>query len=103
NEVIEETQKGKEMQTPEGLSLKDKDGNERCEVRVRWWEDPAEMTYHSLSVLPLDVLPNKPVVMDDSRSSAYYRHNEKPVFFGHYWLKGEPMLYKGNVCCLDYS
>lgn len=103
NEVIEETLKGREMKMPEGLSFKDKDGNERSEVRVRWWEDPAEMTYHSLSVLPLDVLPKEPVAMDDSRPSAYYRRDEKPVFFGHYWLRGEPMLYKGNVCCLDYS
>jgi hypothetical protein len=25
-----------------------------------------------------------------------------PVFFGHYWLRGNPMLYRGNICCLDY-
>ena len=28
---------------------------------------------------------------------------QKPVFFGHYWLKGEPNLYRDNICCLDYS
>lgn len=103
NEVIEETLKGKEMKMPGGLSFADKDGNKRSEVRIRWWEDPAEMTYHSLSVLPLDILPEEPVAMDDSRPSVYYQRSEKPVFFGHYWLKGDPMLYKGNVCCLDYS
>ena len=25
------------------------------------------------------------------------------MFFGHYWLKGEPALIRKNVCCLDYS
>ena len=25
------------------------------------------------------------------------------VFFGHYWLKGDPSIYRENVCCLDYS
>ena len=27
----------------------------------------------------------------------------KPVFFGHYWLHGEPVIQRNNVCCLDYS
>jgi hypothetical protein len=33
-----------------------------------------------------------------------YGKEEKPVFFGHYWLEDEiPMLQTPNVCCLDYS
>lgn len=103
NKAIDETLKGKEMKMPKGLSFKDKDGNIRSEIRIKWWEDPAQMTYRSFSVLPLDLLPKEPVVVDDSRSSVFYRPDEKHVFFGHYWLRGEPMLYKGNVCCLDYS
>jgi hypothetical protein len=32
-----------------------------------------------------------------------YPINEKPIFFGHYWLRGEPKIQADNVCCLDYS
>ena len=32
-----------------------------------------------------------------------YSDNECPVLFGHYWMKGNPILQKENVCCLDYS
>jgi len=39
----------------------------------------------------------------DLKSTDYYQRQEKNVFFGHYWLKGEPSLYKENICCLDYS
>jgi hypothetical protein len=36
--------------------------------------------------------------------SAAYPSEEKPVFFGHYWLEGEvPILQAPNVCCVDYS
>ena len=39
--VIEETLKGKEMAMPEGYSFYDKDGTERTEIRIKWWEDPS--------------------------------------------------------------
>ena len=33
-----------------------------------------------------------------------YPPEEKPVFFGHYWLREEnPYLQSQNVCCLDFS
>jgi hypothetical protein len=33
----------------------------------------------------------------------FYGVGDKPVFFGHYWLNGNPMLFKNNICCLGYS
>lgn len=36
-------------------------------------------------------------------SLDYYQSTEKKVFFGHYWLKGEPSIQRENICCLDYS
>ena len=34
---------------------------------------------------------------------AAYPASAKPVFFGHYWLTGEPVLQSPNALCLDYS
>ena len=101
--VIEETLKGKEMAMPAGYSFYDKDGTERTEIRIKWWEDPAEMTYRSISVEPLENLPNTPIEDSVISAQAYYPPEHKPVFFGHYWLKGQPSFQKANVCCLDYS
>jgi hypothetical protein len=28
---------------------------------------------------------------------------DAPIFYGHYWLKGLPILQAENICCLDYS
>ena len=103
NEAIEQTLKGKEMKMPEGLSFPDKDQTTRTEIRIKWWEDPSKMTYRSISVEPLEILPEHPIQLSEIRFPDYYRGDDKKVFFGHYWLKGEPSFYKDNICCLDYS
>lgn len=103
NEAIDQTLKGKKMKMPEGLFFTDSDGTGRTEIRIKWWEDPSTMTYNSVSVEPIDNLPEQPIKMSDLNSLDFYRDNDKKVFFGHYWLKGEPSLYKKNICCLDYS
>lgn len=103
NEAIEQTLKGKELKMPEGLYFIDKDGTKRTEIRIKWWEDPSTMTYKSISVEPIENLPERPIELSELKSLDFYQDTDKPVFFGHYWLKGKPLLYKDNICCLDYS
>lgn len=103
NEAIDQTLKGKEMKMPEGLVFTDKDGTKRTEIRIKWWENPSVTTYRSISVEPIDNLPQEQIELSELNSIDYYRENDKKVFFGHYWLQGEPSFYKNNICCLDYS
>lgn len=103
NDAIDQTLKGKEIKMPPGLCFTDKDGTQRTEIRIKWWENPAEMTYQSISVEPIEQLPEQPINLADLRTANYYHDKDKKVFFGHYWLKGEPGLYRDNICCLDYS
>ena len=97
--AVEETLKGKELALPDQLTFRDKDDNIRKEIRVRWWINPAETSLHAYSVHAFEALPKDPVNL----GSGYYSETEKPVFFGHYWLKGIPELLRNNVCCLDFS
>jgi len=101
NNAVETTLKGKEMRLPDGLKFKDKDGNERKEFRIKWWENPEEMTYKKISIEPITTLPERPLLKGEP--DDYYYEEEKIVFFGHYWLKGEPYLFRDNICCLDFS
>ncbi len=103
NGAIDQTLKGKEMKMPEGFFFTDKDGTKRTDIRIKWWEDPSDMTYKSISVEPIDNLPEQPIILSELQSPDFYTANDKNVFFGHYWLKGEPSFYKNNICCLDYS
>ncbi|MEC5158224.1 metallophosphoesterase [Chryseobacterium sp. MP_3.2] len=103
-EAIDQTLKGKEIKMPKGLDFSDKDGTIRTDIRIKWWENPTEMTYKKISVEPLDHLPETQMDLSLLKNKNFYGEDEKPVFFGHYWLKDKaPFLYKKNICCLDYS
>jgi hypothetical protein len=101
--AIDITLKGKEISLPPGIPFKDKDGTERNEIRIKWWEDPSSSTYQQISVERIPDLPDAPVDVSLLNNSEFYNGYDKPVFFGHYWLKGNPSLYRNNICCLDYS
>jgi len=103
NNAIEDTLKGKEVPMPNGQTFKDKDGILRENLRIIWWEDPSKSTYKELSMHPLESLPDTPVDVTKLSNTNYYPKNEKPVFFGHYWLKEKPAIFRDNICCLDYS
>ncbi|MFV8226587.1 metallophosphoesterase [Christiangramia aquimixticola] len=103
NEAIDQTLKGKEIKIPDGIPFYDKDGNQRTEMRIKWWEDISKMTYKSISIPPMEILPEQTIMDSKLNTRDFYREDDKNVFFGHYWLQGEPSLYKDNICCLDYS
>jgi len=98
--AVEITCKGKEIELPNGKSFFDKDGNERFHIRVKWWLDPTNTSIKELSIIEGIELPEE---KEESINSQFYTEEQKPVFFGHYWLKNKPNLYRNNICCLDYS
>lgn len=103
--AIEIVLKGKEISLPNNQTFIDKDGILRNEFRIKWWQEPTgEPTYQSLSALPIRDLPNIPV---DIKDITFYKKTDKPVFFGHYWLKfslnEKPKILTDNACCLDFS
>jgi hypothetical protein len=99
--AVEETLKGKESILPDGHSFLDKDGNLRHECRIRWWRDPA--IREQLKDVMIDC-PEEIAEMKLSAADNYHTYtNDKPVFFGHYWLKGIPRIENPNAVCLDYS
>ncbi|ESR26935.1 metallophosphoesterase [Lutibaculum baratangense] len=100
--LAEEVTKGPELRLPDGFSFRDKDGTERDHVRLQWWNARA-VTWRdvAISVPRLDDLPD--VRLPGSLMAQIYPSHERPVFFGHYWLSGAPVLQGPNALCLDYS
>jgi len=97
---IEETLKGKEYQLPEGVSFNDKDGQNRDKCRLTWWQPKDKRTYYKdiLQLCPSN-FGNKKV----TETNLFINSPNKPTFFGHYWLKGEPSIENNKAICLDYS
>ncbi|MGI4871953.1 MAG: metallophosphoesterase [Janthinobacterium lividum] len=100
-DAVEITLKGREVTLPQGLDFEDKGGHSRTKMRVRWWTDPATATYDTYYLEDLAQLRGQPV--DLAGVDLNYYQDETPVFFGHYWLKGEPQLLQPHAVCLDYS
>ena len=99
--TVEGLTKGLEIDLPQGVSFWDKDGHERRNVRIRWW-DTVATSYRDLSLMPDEMaasLPQTPIRSD--LRSPY--DNTKPVFFGHYWMTGAPALQSPTAACVDYS
>ncbi len=101
--LIETLLKGKEVKLPDNLEFEDKGGHKRDEARIRWWLDPGEATFGEWTFTDgMEALENRPVD-SEHQDIPCYPEQAKPVFFGHYWLRGKPILQRPNVCCLDYS
>jgi hypothetical protein len=81
-----------EFRTIEGLPkgsevpFKNKDGQNRRDVRIRWWELTAT-TYRNLALLQDAMRVQLPALPLKSDTSSRY-DNVKPVFFGRYWITG---------------
>jgi hypothetical protein len=101
-ELTEITTKGPEVPLPAGYGFSDKDGTNRTDIRVQWWaSNAARWADIAMSVPNIDGLPKTP--LPGELVSGIYPSNAKPVFFGHYWLTGQPTLQAPNAICLDYS
>lgn len=91
--------KGPEALLPDRRTFKDKQGDLRREVRLRWWDTDA--TTFPKAALGMDgdeeALPDLPV-------TTQYQYTEAvPIVFGHYWLQGMPLISGRNAACLDFS
>jgi hypothetical protein len=98
-EAAEVLLKGPELPLPAGHFFSDKDGFKRKDVRIRWW-DPEAVTFRN-AALGMGgreaSLPDLPITTD------FHYKEQKPVFFGHYWLNGTPGLSSEHAACLDFS
>lgn len=100
--IVETLAKGPEQGLPDGYEFTDKGGHVQRDIRVKWWDTEAKYWRDvAMSVPNLDDLPDLP--LPDSFATYGYLPNEKSVFFGHYWMSGQPVLQTENALCLDYS
>jgi hypothetical protein len=103
-EPVEAILKGKEVTLPEGAVFLDKDGHERKMTRVKWYEPPEGHTYRTYAMASEPIEFNEWLPEEVARAAIPYPEDSKPVFVGHYWLKGaQPELLRRNVACVDWS
>ncbi|MBG22741.1 MAG: metallophosphoesterase [Idiomarinaceae bacterium] len=99
-DAIEVLCKGWEVPLPPGYSFLDKDDNPRTKIRTKWWRED-DRSYKALAIgvkdpstLPMDEVPGNSMPGYD---------NQKPLFIGHYWMRGRPCLQSESIACVDWS
>lgn len=93
--------KGMEVELPAGAVFVDKQGISRTQTRTAWW-DETRTTYKQASLVNTELaaqLPDEPIPLH----SLVNYDNQKPLFFGHYWMTGAPRILGDKLCCVDYS
>lgn len=94
--------KGLEIDLPDGSGFVDKDGHERTNVRIRWW-DPSAVTFRTAAILGDPIKERALPDVEIPPSARIAKTCSKPVFFGHYWLTGRPSPRSARHVCVDYS
>ncbi|MEZ9420087.1 metallophosphoesterase [Vibrio breoganii] len=103
--MIEILLKGPEVSLPKGGTFKDRNGNDRSEVRVAWWKESYSSTYRDIAVVAEDQRQNIPAVKLARDCSIVNTPPPIPVFIGHYSLAPTefPELLSSKVACVDFN
>lgn len=93
------------LKYPEGKNITTADGWQRNRFRTRFWcAEPK--TYGDVVFQPGGIpeeLLDRVLTEAEKSHLGFYAPSEKPLFVGHYWQSGLPVLLRSNIACLDYS
>ncbi|MFN9718463.1 MAG: metallophosphoesterase [Planctomycetota bacterium] len=102
--AVERVLKGPEMHLPHGHFIIDREGGKRPVTRIRWFEAPDENSCASYSLPEIHDPELQQLPVPVHAKPAVYAPDLPPVFFGHYWLRGDdPQPLASNVACVDFS
>lgn len=102
-DAIETILKGPEHALPEALAFRDKDGNQRAHARLKWWASDNLTVSQRLEFGGAKLSGAALKELNLTPSPAPFPTPTKPIFVGHYWLKGAPSPLSDVVACVDYS
>jgi len=103
--VTDRLMRGTDIKLPDKQVIRSRDGHERRFFRTKFWaKKPATYADVVFQPDPLpDTLIERVLTKKEKKRLSHYGENERPLFFGHYWLQGRPMPVRNNLACLDYS
>jgi hypothetical protein len=69
-------------------------------MRFNWFSEQKVVSYKNCSL----TIPDYVELPDTEINSSHTIYNDRtPVFFGHYWMRGNPKIQSDNAVCVDYS
>ena len=108
--AVETLLKGKETLIGEGITIPDKDGDGRENIRTQWWLSEEELEQcESLNDIVMTVTEEGREVLKkvefklEDHPGSFCGLAEGLTFVGHYWFKDESAIITPHLACLDFS
>jgi hypothetical protein len=92
---------GLELPLPEGAFILDKSGHKHFEVRVANWRDWATQI-HQVALVPKGQ-EEQLKGMEWPAELVISAIQGAPIFVGHHWFTGHPVIESPKLACLDWS
>jgi hypothetical protein len=92
---------GLELALPDGRSILDKSGHQHFEVRIANWRDCAKQI-HEIALVPAGQ-EEQLKGMEWPAGLVISRIEGSPIFVGHHWFAGHPVIESPKLACLDWS
>ncbi len=92
---------GLEVDLPDGGYIEDKEGHKHYEVRIARWRDWATRL-HEVALVPRGQAQRVPDLGLDGLVELV-APTGSPVFIGHHWFTGQPLIESPKLACLDWS
>lgn len=92
---------GLELALPKGRFILDKSGHQHFEVRIANWRDWASQI-HELALVPAGQEAQLKG-MAWPASLVISKIEGAPIFVGHHWFSGHPVIESPKLACLDWS
>jgi len=92
---------GLELELPEGRFIRDKAGHKHTEIRIASWRDWASQV-HEVALIP----PGQEEQlhgMEWPSELVISAIEGTPIFLGHHWFTGHPVIESPKLACLDWS
>lgn len=92
---------GLELPLPEGKFILDKSGHRHEEIRIANWRDWATQ-FHQVALIPAGQ-EEQLRGMEWPSDLVISAIEGAPIFVGHHWFSGHPMIESPKLACLDWS
>ena len=86
---------------PEGKFIRDKSGHQHKDIRIANWRDWATQL-HEVALIPAGQ-EEQLRGMEWPSGLVISAIEGAPIFVGHHWFTGHPMIESPKLACLDWS
>jgi len=92
---------GLELELPEGMYILSKEGHKHYDMRIANWREGAT-ELHQVALVPAGQLEQLRG-MEWPAGLVISRIDGAPIFVGHHWFSGHPVIEGPKLACLDWS